>query len=228
MRVMTSIADHLSSALSSLQVQFSEDPEMLHLAVATVFSSIFWERTIRVIVVGGQAATWWLRVSGSRDVDFVTSDFERVRDILQMAGFEPTDAAFRLIHPGATATSSVLVELVGETIKVAGIQADTRAVSTIQPDDIGNPAVRRLMRGDALVIDPCLAFLNYADASSSASDWYDHTDEGSLAYERASALLELYRRYIMNGLRSLNAQGKLPAALRILLGQRFGIRMNGQ
>lgn len=210
---MTSIVANLKSALSSLQARFPDDPEKLHLAVAAVFSSIFLAHSVRVVVVGGQAATHWLRVSGSRDVDFVSSDFGSVRDTLLAAGFRATDSPFRLLHPGTTTLTSVLIELVGDVIDIAGVQGDLRAVTTIRPDDVEDAAVRRLMRGDALVIDPCSAFLNYADASSQDSIWYDHHTDGSLAYERAAALLALYRPHIAERLRALEQQGMLPSPL---------------
>ena len=116
-----------------------------------------------------------------------------------------------------------MIELVGEAIKVAGLQADPQSITTIEPDDIEDPAIRALMRGRALVLDPCLTFLNYAEASSPESDWFEHEDAGSLAYERATALLTLYRAHITSRLRALERQGLLRASLQSLLTQRFGL-----
>ncbi|MCA9547464.1 MAG: hypothetical protein KC613_23835 [Myxococcales bacterium] len=221
---MTAIARRLRSALSELQAEFPADPQTLHFAVAAVTASIFLAHKLRVVVVGGQAATHWLRVSSSLDVDLVASDYHGVREILREVGFEPADqSAFRLKLAGPTPATEILVELVGERIQVAGVLEDADAVTTIRPDQVRNPRVRSLMGGDALVLDPCLAFLNYAEASSPDSDWYDHEDADGLAHERAEALLRLYRDHILERLEGLQRERRLPDRVCLLLRDGFNV-----
>lgn len=182
------VTRHLESALSELQEEFEGDPEKLHLAVAVVFSAIFRAAGTSVVIVGGQAATHWLRADGSRDADFVTRDYQMVRDTLLRSGFRVADAPFRLVQD----KTNVLIELVGEQIEIAGLIADVTSVATIRKTDISSDVVRGLMPADALVLDPGLTFLNYAEASLPHSIWFDHDDDGLLAEERAQALLALY------------------------------------
>jgi hypothetical protein len=214
---MTSVGKSLKSALSELQGTFSESPEALHLAVALVFSSIFRANGVDVVVVGGQAASHWLRVVGSTDTDFVTTRFHTVRDTLLDVGFVVSGAPFRLIHAGA----DVLIELVGETIQVAGIQADAQSVITVRRSDIAHQAVSALMPGPASVIDPALVFLNYAEASLPNSDWHDFEDNGTQAHERALALLALYRPIVTEQLNRFAREERLRPDLQQALASTF-------
>lgn len=218
---MNGAVRNLRSALSSLKAEFAHDPEKLHLAVGLVFSSIFKAYGAEVVVVGGQAASYWLRIGGSTDVDFVARDFESTRDTLASVGFVTTNAPFRLIHGDSSANASVLIELVGEAVEVAGIRPAKDAVITVVTADIESPTIRRLMMGDALVMDPGLSFLNYAEASLSDSQWHDIEDQGGLALDRATALLELYRPFITDKLRTFVEEKLLSERLRRLLVSEF-------
>lgn len=221
----TSLVNRLRSALCSLQAAYPDDPETLHFAVAAVFSSIFLQHSIRAVIVGGQAATHWLRVAGSRDADFVVSDYHGVKDALEAVGFAPTDAPYRLLHPGTSPKSSVLIELVGESIEIAGLRPRQDAVTTIAAADIESPLVRDLMGTKALVVEPALVFLNYAEAGDPESVWYDHADEGSLASDRATALLALYHGHIVKRVRRLADQMGLSPRLVEQLRTMYGVEL---
>lgn len=222
---MTAVVSRLESALSRLRLEFPDDPERLHLAVALVFSSIYKSNGVDVIVVGGQAATHWLRIDGSIDVDFVAPDFDTVRDSLLAVGFVLTGRSlFRLVCPDAEPNRSVLIELVGETVEIAGIRAGLDSIITVRALDIENPIVRELMAGDALVINPALAFLNYAESSLSDSLWHDFEDGGAQAQERAEGILVLYEEHVAAQISRLADDGLLPERLQRLLADKYGLR----
>jgi hypothetical protein len=65
--------------------------------------------------------------------------------------------------------------------------------------------------------------LRHIDASSQGSIWFDNKDEGSLAVERARALLALYEEYIQKGLKKLNKAGEVSGKFLHLLRDRFDL-----
>jgi hypothetical protein len=184
---MNMLTQDLTSALSKLSREFSDDSEMFHLAVSLVFSSLFNFYNHKVIIVGGQASAYWLRMAGSQDVDFVTPDFDFVQESLLSVGFETIDnTTYRLLHK----ESNALIELVGESVTVMDITSTEFA--EVSPSDVTNPLVQSFMKASGFVIDPTLVFLNYLDSSCESSLWFDYRDDGTLSLDRARALWEIY------------------------------------
>jgi hypothetical protein len=210
----------LISALYKLKNQFADDAEMLHLAVSIVFSAIFNAHGISCIIVGGQSAAYWMRVPGSTDVDFVSSDIQKVTSALMQCGFsQSSDFLFRFIH----SDPDVLVEIVGENIDAAGMKSEGSV--NIEPNDVEDELVRSLMPGPAIVIEPAIVFLNYVSASSCETIWYDYDDEGALAIERARAMLALYEEYIRKNLEERFKNNKIPEAIVQLLREKFNMQL---
>jgi hypothetical protein len=212
--------ESLTSALSKLHARFRDDPQSLHFAISLVFSSILKKYRLPCIIVGGQAAAYWMRLPGSTDVDFVSPDSANVADILEKCGFEKgQDLSFRFCHPA----TNVLIELVGKRIDIAGIQ--TPATTEVQPKDVNDSVVRALMPGPADILDPIFVFINYVEASNRDSIWYEFEDEGALAIERAQALLALYKEYVVDGLIKLNKTGEISTTCLQLLRDKFMVTL---
>lgn len=210
----------LISALSELNAQYHDDPASLHFAVSIVFSSILKKHGLPCTIVGGQAAAYWMRLPGSTDVDFVSPQTSEIANVFELCGFERSkDVSFRFNHR----TTNVLIELVGERISVAGIRSPSTVA--VLPKDIHDPLVRTLMIGPAEVIDPVLVFLNYVEASTQGSIWFDYEDEGALAIERAKALEALYKKYIHDGLRKLQRKGEISERCLPVIRKRFMINL---
>jgi hypothetical protein len=208
----------LISALSKLTSQFHDDPQSLHFAVSIVFSSIFKKHGLSCVIVGGQSAAYWMRLPGSTDVDFVSPESKKIAIVLEQCGFQKNDDfSFRYNYP----ETNVLIELVGEQIKIAGLKETISVI--VNPQDIEDPLVRSLMPGSAEVLDPALVFINYLDSACQDSIWFDYEDEGALAVERALALLALYNDYILKELRDRKATGELSQRLLQVLRDKFNI-----
>lgn len=210
----------LTSALYNLSNRFSGQTELLHEAVAVVFSSIFRKYSIQCIIVGGQAAAFWMRMPGSVDVDFVSADSTRIAYLLERCGFKRSDDfAFRYRHT----ETDVLVELVGESIRIEGV----KKVETVEiaPDDIDELSVKSLMQGTAETLDPLLVFLNYLEISTKESIWYDYSSHGSLAIERAQALLTLYEKHIISGIISLLHSDEIDDNLVRVVREKFNVEI---
>ena len=219
----TRLRSDLASALSELAGALHHDREALHRAVAVVFSSMFQAAGLRFVIVGGQASSHWLQVNTSLDVDFVVDDFRTAREHLESIGFEREELTFRFLHRA----SDVLIELFDRPVTVANVTLADEALVTVQPDDIGEEAVRRLMPGCALMISPTHAFLNCAEAAMPASGWFDTSDGGSEARDRAAALLALYEGHIVGELSRWAAEGLVEAGLRRWLFEEFGLELGG-
>jgi hypothetical protein len=115
---MKDIISLLNSALYELASEFKSNLAEYHFALAIVFSSILNYHGYRTIIVGGQAAVYWTRLTTSEDVDLVCSDYLTIKEILAHMNFVPfEDSSFRLIHEETDA----LLELVGEKLKVADL-----------------------------------------------------------------------------------------------------------
>lgn len=159
-----------------------------------------------------------MRIPGSIDIDFVSPDIGKIAIVLETAGFlKSPDYAFRFTHPRTDA----LIELVGERIKIADIK--TRLTIQIKPPDIDDPLVKSLMTDSALVLNPLMVFFNYLEASSTESIWYDIKDHGALAFERAQALLALYRPYFLRNLRARNKKGEISKRIKTLLHEKLQV-----
>ena len=169
----------LASALFKLHAHFRNDSEILHEAVALVFSSIFRKFGVQCTIVRGQSAAYWMRMPSSNDVDFVTENSNALVEALESCGFIKDGYQFRYKHP----ETDVLIELVSEKLTIKGV----RKIITveIQPAEIEDPVVKELMQGTAETLDPVRIFLNYVEASDNGSIWYDYNNQGALAIERA-------------------------------------------
>ena len=210
----------LISALSKLNAKFHDDPESLHFAISIVFSSILTKHGLQCAIVGGQAAAYWMRLPGSTDVDFVSQHSIKIAKIFEQCGFERSkDFAFRFTH----STTNVMIELVGERIDIAGITSPTTVA--VMPKDVHDPLVRSLMTGPAEVLDPVLVFVNYLEASTNDSIWFNYEDEGALAIERTQALLALYKEYVINGLRKLRMSGEVSDKSLQFLRDRYDVTL---
>lgn len=207
----------LESALSKLYNHFQNDSETLHEGVALVFSSIFKKFGFQCTIVGGQSAAFWMRMPGSTDVDFVTKNGKQISDALENCGFIKTDLIFRYKHPA----TNILIELVDEQITINGV----RKIDTVevQQDEIEDPIVKALMPGPAEILDPVRVFLNYVEASSNDSIWFDYEDLGALAIERAQTLLDLYKNIILPELDTLVQNGDIDNNLVKILKEKFHI-----
>lgn len=208
----------LESALFELYNHFQHDSETLHEAVALVFSSIFRSFGIQCTIVGGQSVAYWMRMPSSTDVDLVTNNRDQVTEALEKCGFIKVDnLSFRYKHP----STDVLIELVAEKISIDGV----RKIDTVEviQDEIEDPIVKALMPGSADILDPVRVFLNYVEASSSDSIWFDYNDQGVLAIERAQALLDLYKNVILSELEELVKDGDIDSKLVKILKDRFYI-----
>ena len=159
----------LDSALSKLYEALGTDSALLNEAVAIVFSSLFRKYHIECIIVGGQSAAYWMRVPGSTDVDIVSRDSSEIAETLEACGFVKNDKfGSRFKHSG----TDVLIEIVGEQIQISGVQY-TKTVE-IESEEIENDIVRMLMQGSAEALEPTRVFLNYLEASSDESIWFDY------------------------------------------------------
>lgn len=207
---------NLTSAQSELARRFGPDAEALHLAVSIVFSSILKKNRLPCIIVGGQSASYWMRVPGSIDVDFVSPSIDKIATVLEQCGFvKSPDCSFRYVHT----ETNVLIELVGERVDVAGMKSGLTV--TVEPGDIEDPLVRSLMPGPAEVLDPAVVFVNYCNSSDHASIWYDYENGGALAVERARTLFALYEGYIRNSLKSRYETGEISETFLQLLRDKF-------
>jgi hypothetical protein len=216
--VTDNLHQSLISALSKLNGKFHDDPASLHYAVSIAFSSILKKHGLPCAIVGGQAAAYWMRLPGSTDVDFVSQHSNEIANVLEQCGFKRSNNfTFRFTH----SATNVLIELVGERIDIAGIKSP--ATVAVMPNDIHDPLVRSLMTGPAEMIDPVLVFVNYIEASTQDSVWFNYEDEGALAIERAQALLVLYKEYILKGLMKLYEAGEIPEKCLQLLRDKFKI-----
>jgi len=218
--VTITLQQNLTSALFKLDAQFHSDPQSLHFAVAIVFSSILRKYGYPCIIVGGQSASYWMRLPGSIDTDFVSSQIDQIALVLEQCGFQRSDKfTFRYNHP----KTNVLIELVGEEIKIG----DLKGCSTVEigPDDIRDPLVRSLMPGPAEILDPLLVFLNYIEAADKDSIWFNYKDEGAIAIERAQAMLALYEEYIKRGLNRLVKSGEISLRIQGILSDKFNLKL---
>lgn len=156
---------------------------------------------------------------GSTDVDFVTKNGKKISDALENCGFIKTDLAFRYKHP----ETNVLIELVDEQITINGV----RKIDTVevQRKEIEDPIVKALMPGPAEILDPVRVFLNYVEASSNDSIWFDYEDQGALAIERAQALLDLYKNVILLELDSLVRNEDINDELVKILKDKFHVNL---
>lgn len=154
---------------------------------------------------------------GSTDVDFVTKNGKQISDALENCGFIKTDLIFRYKHPA----TNILIELVDEQITINGV----RKIDTVevQQDEIEDPIVKALMPGPAEILDPVRVFLNYVEASSNDSIWFDYEDLGALAIERAQTLLDLYKNIILPELDTLVQNGDIDNNLVKILKEKFHI-----
>lgn len=211
---------NLTSALSELARRFGPDAETLHFTVSIVFSSILKKYRLPCIIVGGQSASYWMRVPGSTDVDFVSPNIDKIATVLEQCGFvKSPDCSFRYVHT----VTKVLIELVGERVEVAGMKSGLTV--TVEPGDIEDPLVRLLMPGPTEVLDPAVVFVNYCNASDHTSIWYDYENSGSLAAERARTLFALYEGHIRNSLKSRYEAGEIPETFIQLLKKKFLISL---
>ncbi len=218
--MINNLQESLASALSELYSHFPNDIETLHEAVALVFSSIFRAFGIPCTIVGGQSAAYWMRMPGSRDVDFVSENCSSIAQILEKCSFVKSDSFhFRFKHP----LSNVLIELVDEKIVIKGVKKVDKV--EILPDDIQDPVVKSLMPGTAEILDPVSVFLNYVEASSNDSIWYNYQDNGALAIERACALFKLYQNVILTELATLLNDNNIEENLLRILHEKFHIKI---
>lgn len=214
------IYQNLTSALSELTNRFGSDAPALHLAVSVAFSSIFKKNGLPCIIVGGQSAAFWMRVPGSTDVDFVSSEIDKIAIVLTKCGFKKSaDVSFRFIHP----ETNVLIELVSDTIDIAGMKSG--GTVDVVPSDIEDPVVRSFLQAPAEVLDPVAVFVNYCNASCKNSIWFDAEDDGFLAFERAQALFKLYEGYILHGLKERKRTGEISGSLIQMLKEKFGVSL---
>ena len=216
--MINTLQTSLESALSKLYNHFPNDSETLHEAVALVFSSIFRKFGIQCIIVGGQSAAYWMRIPSSTDVDFVTKNGNQISEALENCGFIKIDNfQFRFKHP----STNILIELVDDQITIKGV----RKIDTVevQQEEIEDPIVKALMPGPAEILDPVRVFLNYVEASSNDSIWFDYEDHGSLAIERAHALFDLYKNVILPQLNTLIKNGDIDNNLVRILINKFHI-----
>ncbi len=78
---MNDIINHLKSVLYELASEFESNLAEFHFALSIVFSSILAHYGHRTIIVGGQAAVYWTRLTTSEDVDFVCPDYSVVKEL---------------------------------------------------------------------------------------------------------------------------------------------------
>lgn len=201
------IAKDLKSALYKLFNKFSDDPFAFHFAISLVFSSIFKNYGIKLVIVGGQSVAYWNRINVSQDADFI-SDNNEVTAILESIGFSvDANFRFRLLHEEFNA----FVEIVGESLRIAGIDFSiSDNVIEVFPSDIDDELVASLMKANALILHPALAFLNYIHASIPDTEWFDSKDGGSEAGIRAKALYRLLTDEIEEKLININKMHKIP------------------
>lgn len=111
------------------------------------------------------------------------------------------------------------MELVGESIGIEGV----KKIETVEiaPGDIDELFVRSSMQGTAETLYPLLIFLNYPEISTKESIWYDYSSHGSLAIERAQALLTLYEKHIIGGIRSLIQRDEIDDKLVNIVTEKF-------
>ncbi len=218
---MKNIISLLNSALYELASEFESDKAEFHFALSIVFSSILTFHGYRTVIVGGQAAVYWTRLTTSEDVDFVCANYLAVKELLGRLNFVPYEgSSFRFLHEETDA----MLELVGEKLRVANL--DLELSEMIGAESIEHPLVKKLMLGPAEVINPFLVFLNYLDAAISSFFWYDSTDQGNLALERARAIYSLMPDYIVAACKKfLPNQSKLNLDLLKKLYDEFGIEI---
>jgi hypothetical protein len=160
-----------------------------------------------------------MRMPGSNDVDFVSQNCSTIAQILEICGFVKSDSYnFRFKHP----LNHILIELVDEKIVINGVKkVDT---VEIQPDDIQDPVVKSLMPGTAEILDPVSVFLNYVEASSNNSIWFDFEDNGALAIERACAIFNLYQKVILAELTALIKDNNIEEKLLTILNEKLHLK----
>lgn len=213
-----SLQQNLILAISKLYTRFNDDLQSLHFAISIVFSAILKKHQLSCVIVGGQSAAYWMRLPGSTDVDFVSSDIKKIASVLEGCGFQVDEEyKFRYLHPA----TNVLIELVGEHIDIRGINAS--ATVAVKPTDINDSLVKSLMPGPAEVLDPVLVFVNYLDSADQSSIWFNFEDEGALSIERAQALFALYKEYILDSLRTRFAANEISDKLILILRDKFNI-----
>lgn len=217
---MPNTISNLKSALSEINKKYSAEPAKLHFAVALIISSYFRRLGVRCCIVGGQAAAYWMRITGSVDSDFVIGNTGKAAELLETVGFKrDSGRSYQFLH----SQYSLLVELVGEEIEVAGVKLDRTVL--ISPNEVSDKFTKKLMAGPAEVIDPVLVFLNYLEACGKGSVWFDERNQGMLAAERARAVFELYEKYIRETLEKEKKFKKIPDVVLSALHSEFKVNI---
>lgn len=217
--MINDIQTHLQSVLSKLYNQYHNNQAIFHFSVSTVFASILYSHGKRVVIVGGQAATYWTHTTQSEDCDLIAID-DDIKDILLKIGCEQGSYPFRFLHK----KYDLHLDCLKDVIKIAdSIIPHDLAITEILIEDITDPFVRDLMPGPCLILRPELVFINYLSASIKDDLWFDHANDGIEANNRAKVIFDLYKTDILENIYNFYPHLKLRQPIKDVLKSDFHI-----